>query len=124
MVQSLSRPRQCWDNAVAESFFSSLKEEMINRQSWATRAQARTAIVDYIEVFYNRRRLHSSLGYLSPADYEARRRYQAVADRPRAEAPGGGADVQVPAVTSALRASCHTPAGTMPVHPTAEVVGT
>ena len=73
MVQSLSRPRQCWDNAVAESFFSSLKEELIHRQSWATRAQARTAIVDYIEVFYNRRRLHTSLGYLSPAEYEARR---------------------------------------------------
>jgi putative transposase len=73
MVQSLSRPRQCWDNAVAESFFASLKTELIHRQSWATRAQARRAIVDYIEVFYNRRRLHSSLGYLSPAEYEARR---------------------------------------------------
>jgi transposase InsO family protein len=73
MVQSLSRPRQCWDNAVAESFFSSLKEELIHRQSWATRAQARRAVVDYIEVFYNRRRLHSSLGYLCPAEYEARR---------------------------------------------------
>ncbi len=73
MVQSLSRPRQCWDNAVAESFFSSLKAELIHRQSWATRAQARRAIVDYIEVFFNRRRLHSSLGYLSPAEYEARR---------------------------------------------------
>jgi transposase InsO family protein len=73
MRQSLSRPRQCWDNAVAESFFSSLKEELIHRQSWATRAQARRAVVDYIEVFYNRRRLHSSLGYLCPAEYEARR---------------------------------------------------
>ena len=73
MVQSLSRPRQCWDNAVAESFFSSLKQELIYRQSWATRAQARRAVVDYIEVFYNRRRLHSSLGYLSPAQYEARK---------------------------------------------------
>jgi putative transposase len=73
MVQSLSRPRQCWDNAVAESFFSSLKEELIHRQSWATRAQARRAIVDYIEVFFNRRRLHSSLQYLTPAEYEARR---------------------------------------------------
>jgi putative transposase len=73
MVQSLSRPRQCWDNAVAESFFSSLKEELIHRRSWATRAQARRATVDYIEVFFNRRRLHSSLGYLSPAEYEAQR---------------------------------------------------
>ena len=53
--------------------FSSLKEELIHRQSWATRAQARRAIVDCIEVFFNRRRLHSSLGYLSPAEYEARK---------------------------------------------------
>ncbi len=73
MTQSLSRPRQCWDNAVAESFFASLKEELIHRRSWATRGQARTAIVDYIEVFFNRRRLHSSLGYLGPAEYEAQR---------------------------------------------------
>ncbi len=58
---------------MAESFFASLKEELIHRQSWATRAQARRAIVDYIEVFFNRRRLHSSLGYLSPAEYEAQR---------------------------------------------------
>lgn len=73
MVQSLSRPRQCRDNAVAESFFASIKEELIHRQSWATRALARHAVVDYIEVFYNRRRLHSSLGYLTPAEYEAQR---------------------------------------------------
>jgi transposase InsO family protein len=73
IVQSLSRPRQCWDNSVAESFFSSLKLELIDRQSWATRAQARRAIFEYIEGFYNRRRLHSSLGYLTPAEYEARR---------------------------------------------------
>lgn len=72
MVQSLSRPRQCWDNAVAESFFASLKLELIDRQSWATRAQVRREVVWYIEVFFNRRRLHSSLGYLSPDEYEAR----------------------------------------------------
>jgi len=70
MTQSLSRPRQCWDNAVAESFFASLKLECIYRQSWATRAQARRAVFDYIEVFFNRRRLHSALDYLSPAAYE------------------------------------------------------
>jgi putative transposase len=121
MVQSLSRPRQCWDNAVAESWFGTLKEELIHRQSWATRAQARSAIVDYIEVFYNRRRLHSSLGYLSPADYEARRRDASTSP---AGTPGTGASGQDPAVTSALRAACHTSAGTMPVHPSAEVVGT
>jgi transposase InsO family protein len=56
---------------VAESFFASLKEELVHRRSWATRSNARVAIVEYIEVFYNRRRLHSSLGYLSPAEYEA-----------------------------------------------------
>ena len=72
MVQSLSRPRQCWDNAVAESFFSSLKLELIDKRAWATRAQVRRAVVDYIEVFFNRRRLHSSLNYLTPAEYEAR----------------------------------------------------
>ena len=115
---------RCWDNAVAESFFSSLKLELVNRQSWATRAQARSAIVDYIEVFFNRRRLHSSLGYLSPADYEARRRAQVAEQGLEAGTPGGGVAVQVPAVTPALRAACHTTAGTMPVHPTAEVVGT
>jgi putative transposase len=71
MVQSLSRPRQCWDNAVAESFFASLKLELIHRQSWATRAQVRRAVFDYVEVFFNRQRLHSSLGYLTPVEYEA-----------------------------------------------------
>ena len=71
ITQSFSRPRQCWDNAVAESWFSSLKQECIYHQTWPTRAQARRAIFDYIEVFYNRRRLHSTLGYLSPAEYEA-----------------------------------------------------
>jgi putative transposase len=69
-VQSLSRPRQCWDNAVAESFFATLKTELIYRQAWPTRAAARHAVFEFIEVFYNRRRLHSSLGYRSPVEYE------------------------------------------------------
>jgi transposase InsO family protein len=72
MRQSLSRPGQCWDNAVAESWFATLKDELIYRHTWPTRAQARRAIFEFIEGFYNRRRLHSSLGYLSPAEYEAR----------------------------------------------------
>jgi transposase InsO family protein len=72
MVQSLSRPRQCWDNAVAESFFASLKTELVDRQSWATRAQVRREVVWYVEVFFNRQRLHSSLEYLTPAEYEDR----------------------------------------------------
>jgi putative transposase len=71
MVQSFSRPRQCWDNAVAESWFSTLKSELIYRHSWATRAHARKAVVRFIEIFYNRIRLHSSLDYLTPVEYEA-----------------------------------------------------
>jgi transposase InsO family protein len=72
ITQSLSRPRQCWDNAVAESFFASLKLELIDRCSWATRGQVRRAVFDYIERFFNRVRLHSTLGYLSPAEYETK----------------------------------------------------
>lgn len=73
MRQSLSRPRQCWDNAVAESFFGTLKEELVYRQPWPTRIAARRAVFEYIEVFYNRQRLHSSLGYRSPVEYERTR---------------------------------------------------
>ena len=69
--QSLSRPRQCWDNAVAESFFATLKTELVYRQPLTTIAATRTAVFEYIEVFYNRTRIHSALGYRSPADYEA-----------------------------------------------------
>lgn len=69
--QSLSRPRQCWDNAVAESWFATLKCELVYRYAWPTRTAARQAIFEFIEVFYNRQRLHSSLGYRSPAEYEA-----------------------------------------------------
>ncbi len=68
--QSFSRPRECWDNAVAESWFATLKTELIDRQSWASRAQVRRAVFEFVEVFYNRRRLHSSLNYVSPAEYE------------------------------------------------------
>jgi transposase InsO family protein len=71
VVQSLSRPRQCWDNAVAESFFATLKTELVYRSAWPTRGAVRRAIFEFIEVFYNRRRLHSTLGYCSPAEYEA-----------------------------------------------------
>ena len=56
----------CWDNAVAESFFASLKNEMYYRYTFPTRGRARFAVADYIEVFYNRRRLHSTLGYRTP----------------------------------------------------------
>ena len=77
--QSVGHPGTCWDNAVAESFFATLKTELLHRQTWATRQQARTAIFEYIEVFYNRQRRHSTLGYLSPADFEDRYHRQASA---------------------------------------------
>jgi len=60
----------CFDNAVLESFHASLKKDLIHRRSWPTKAEARTAVFDYIEAFYNRRRRHSTLGMLSPAAYE------------------------------------------------------
>ena len=59
-----------YDNAVCESFFKTLKSELIDRRSWPTKAEARQAVFDFIETFYNRRRRHSTLGYLSPAEYE------------------------------------------------------
>jgi transposase InsO family protein len=65
-----SRKGQCWDNAVGESWFSTLKTELIYRQSWATRAKVRRAVFEFVEVFYNRQRLHSSLKYMTPAEYE------------------------------------------------------
>jgi len=67
---SMSRKGNCWDNAVVESFFSSLKMELIHTRSFRTRQEAKLALFEYIEVFYNRKRRHSSLGYLSPAEYE------------------------------------------------------
>ena len=70
LVQSMSRRGNCYDNAVAESFFSSLKNELVNHCSFKTREQARTAVFEYIEVFYNRQRRHQSLDYVSPVDYE------------------------------------------------------
>jgi len=68
---SVGRKGQCWDNAVAESFFATIKTEMLDRQPWPTKAKAHKAIFEYIEGWYNTRRRHSSLGYLSPAAYEA-----------------------------------------------------
>jgi len=66
----MSRRGNCYDNAVAESFFSSLKKERIRNKIYVTQEQARADIFDYIEVFYNRKRRHSKLGLMSPADYE------------------------------------------------------
>jgi putative transposase len=70
MVASMSGTGDCYDNAVAESFFATLEFELIMRHRWETRAEARQAIFDYIETWYNRKRRHSTLGYVSPAEYE------------------------------------------------------
>ena len=66
----MSRKGDCWDNAVAESFFHTLKVELIHGKTYNTRQEVKTAIFEYIEVFYNRQRRHSYLGYLSPDVYE------------------------------------------------------
>jgi len=70
IVCSMSRKGDCWDNAVVESFFGTLKTELVHRCEFATRDEARLAIFDYIEVFYNRQRRHSYLGYRSPEEFE------------------------------------------------------
>jgi putative transposase len=70
IIASMSRRGNCYDNAVAESFFSSLKNELIHHSSFKTRDEAKTAIFEYVEVFYNRQRRHQSLDYCSPVDYE------------------------------------------------------
>ena len=72
MRASMSRKGDCFDNACAESFFSSLKNELIHFCTFHTREEAKAAVFDYIEIFYNRSRLHQSLGYLSPAEFERR----------------------------------------------------
>jgi putative transposase len=74
---SMSRAGDCWDNAVTESFFATLETELITDADWATREAARPAIFEFIEVWYNRQRRHSTLGYLSPAEYEQRLQQQA-----------------------------------------------
>jgi putative transposase len=68
VLPSVGRTGVCWDNAAAESFFATLKNEMYHRYRFTTRARARFAVAEYIEVFYNRKRLHSSLGYRTPAE--------------------------------------------------------
>jgi putative transposase len=70
LVASMSRKGNCWDNAVAESFFATLKVELVREVDFATRAEARAAVFEYIEVFYNRQRLHSSIGYATPSEFE------------------------------------------------------
>jgi hypothetical protein len=70
IAQSMGSRGDCYDNSVAESFFATLKKELVDRRSWPEKAELRSEIFDYIEAFYNRRRRPSTLGMLSPADYE------------------------------------------------------
>lgn len=84
-VASMSRKGNAYDNAVVESFFGNLKNELVHHRSFATRDQARAEIFDYIEIFYNRQRAHATLQYMSPIDYENARR---VTDSIRPVNPG------------------------------------
>jgi putative transposase len=70
IVCSMSRRGNCWDNAPMESFFATLKKELVHHEDYATRAEATASIFEYVEAFYNRVRRHSSLGYVAPAEYE------------------------------------------------------
>jgi transposase InsO family protein len=70
IICSMSRKGNCWDNAVAESFFHTLKTELVYHGNYETRREAKQEIFEYMEVFYNRRRLHSALGYKNPSDFE------------------------------------------------------
>lgn len=79
MISSMSRKGNCWDNAVAESFFGSLKTERVFFANYKTREDAKRDIVDYIEMFYNSRRRHSYLGYVSPKEFEKQRLLKKVA---------------------------------------------
>jgi len=72
IMSSMSRSGNCYDNAVAESFFKTIKTELAKKQKFNTIEEARAAIFEYIEIFYNRKRLHSTLGYVSPVEYERR----------------------------------------------------
>lgn len=76
---SMSRKGNCWDNAVAESFFKTLKTELVYHVAFKTKAQAKLAVFEYIEIWYNRQRRHSALGYLTPCQYEYLLMQQAVA---------------------------------------------
>lgn len=83
IISSMSRKGNCWDNAVAESFFSTLKAELVHQNDYVSRSQAHASVFQYIEGFYNGRRRHSALGYVSPVDHEsaAARHADAVAAR-------------------------------------------
>jgi putative transposase len=79
IVQSMSRTGDCWDNAVAESFFATLRAELVDHETYATREAAERSLGDYIESFYNVERLHSFLDYVSPVEFELKARLHASA---------------------------------------------
>jgi len=79
MVCSMSRQGDCWDNAMMESFFGSLKTEWVYNEDYQTREEAKQSLFKYIELFYNRKRRHAALGYVSPAEFE--RRYELTQDQ-------------------------------------------
>jgi hypothetical protein len=98
IAQSMGSKGDCFDNAVAESFFATLKKELIHGRSWPSKAELRTEVFEYIEVFFNRRRRHSTLGMLSPATFEIRHDQQPekidsavtiAAEKPRVHRTGG-----------------------------------
>ena len=70
IARSMGSKGDCFDNAVAESFFATLKKELVHRRSWPTRRELTSEVFEYLEAFYNRMRRHSTLGMLSPVDYE------------------------------------------------------
>lgn len=78
IIQSMSSTGNCYDNAITESFFHTLKTELIYWEKYQTREQAKTSIFEYIEINYNRRRLHSTLGYLSPVEFEEKKRKELI----------------------------------------------
>ena len=81
-VVSMSRRRNCWDNALAESFFGTLKKELIQGERYRTRQQAVSAVFEYIEVFYNRQKKHSKLGYQSPIEFEDKNQKPSLSNSP------------------------------------------
>jgi len=85
VLSSMSRKGNCWDNAVAESFFATLKLELVYQNHWRTRSQARSEVFEYIEWFYNRQRRHSALGYLCPHEFELRHQSQLAGNGYRSE---------------------------------------
>jgi putative transposase len=120
IVCSMSRRGDCWDNAVAESFFATLKVELVHDATWPTRVAARTDLSEYLEVFYNGQRRHSALGYLSPVAFE-RQWALAAPPRPRsvqtASSPGpsgstigrGAAISVLPKIAPRIRPDCPGP---------------